>query len=88
MSQLLYQDLLRILPHLKMEMCPAPDPRLPQSLQRLFDTEGGQFTEKKEIVIDDGLLTAGDYCIFRAITVFLGQFQWKELFQSSGTSVL
>ncbi|KFV64204.1 UPF0606 protein KIAA1549, partial [Dryobates pubescens] len=37
---LLYQDLLRILPHLKMEMCPVPNPRLPQSLQRLFDTEG------------------------------------------------
>ena len=69
MSQLLYQDLLRILPHLKMEMCPAPNPRLPQSLQRLFDTEGGRFTEIKQIVVDDSLLMAGDYYIFRAISV-------------------
>lgn len=69
MSQLLYQDLLRILPHLKMEMCPAPNPRLPQSLQRLFDTEGGQFTEEKKIVVDDSVLMAVDYCIFRAISV-------------------
>lgn len=69
MSQLSYQDLLRILPHLKTEMCPAPNSRPPQSLQRLFDTEGGQFTEIKQILVDNSLLRASDCCIFRAISV-------------------
>lgn len=69
MSQLLYQDLLRTLPHLKTEMCPAPNPRIHQSLQRLFDTEGGQFTEEKQVVVDASLLMAGNYCLFKAISV-------------------
>lgn len=67
MSQLLYQDLLRTQPHLRTEMCPAPNPRLPQSLQRLFDTEGGQFTEIKTNCSRQQFIKG--CCILRAISV-------------------
>lgn len=71
-----------------MEMCPAPNPRLPQSLQRLFDTEGGQFTEIKQIVVGDSLLMAGYYCIFGAISVERTVPELWDLAFSSGPSEL